>query len=58
MNVGQKIMQGIIDGRLAVAKCASDQDHACVIVWSSGAVEQIEALAQPDSGESTEIGGT
>lgn len=55
MNIGQKIMQGIIDGRLAVAKCASDPDHACIIVWSSGAAEQIEALAQPDTDELTGV---
>lgn len=46
-NIGQEIMEGIISGNLVHAKCAVDADHGCVCVWSSGAAEQIEALAQP-----------
>lgn len=47
MNIGQKIMEGIINGHLLKAKCSCDSDHECIVVWSSGAAEQIEALAQP-----------
>jgi hypothetical protein len=44
-NVGQKIMEGIIGHNLIRTECAENPEHNCVTVWSSGAAEQIEAMA-------------
>lgn len=43
--VGQKIIDLIIKGTLCHAKCAQDESHGCVVVWSSGADEQLDAIA-------------
>lgn len=39
-------MEGIINGNLLRAECAHDPEHGCITTWSSGAAEQIEALAR------------
>lgn len=38
--------EALIDklGSLFSAQCAHDENHNCVIVWSSGAAEQLEAI--------------
>jgi len=45
MNIGQKIMEGIVATNLVHGVCAESKEHGCVCVWSSGAAEQIEAMA-------------
>lgn len=40
--IGQQIIDLIIKGTLCHAKCAQDESHGCVVVWSSGADEQID----------------
>lgn len=53
MNIGQKIIDAIISGGLLRAECAECDNHQCVVIWSSGAAEQIEALvatAQAENG--------
>jgi hypothetical protein len=44
-HIGHKIMEGIIGHNLIKTECAHDSSHGCVTVWSSGAAEQIEAMA-------------
>ena len=44
MSIGQKIIDAIISGKLIHAECAECANHQCVVVWSSGAAEQIEAI--------------
>jgi uncharacterized protein (DUF1786 family) len=46
MTIGERIIDEIIKGTLLTGKCAHDDEHGCVIVWSSGAAEQIEAISQ------------
>ena len=56
MNIGQKIIDAIISGGLLHAECAECANHQCVVVWSSGAAEQIDALvasAQSENGTQT-----
>jgi hypothetical protein len=43
-SLGDQIIEQIIKGGLMSAQCAEDQNHPCIIVWSSGAAEQIEAI--------------
>lgn len=40
---GEQIINRIIEGSLLHAQCSHDETHGCVVVWSSGAAEQIEA---------------
>lgn len=44
MNIGTRIIDGIISAGLCHSQCADNQEHGCVVVWSSGAAEQIEAI--------------
>lgn len=44
MSIGHDIIDTIIKGGLCTATCAEHDEHSCVIVWSSGAAEQIEAM--------------
>lgn len=45
MKIGHKVIDGIIKGSLCHAKCAAESnEHSCVVIWSSGAAEQIEAM--------------
>jgi hypothetical protein len=44
MSIGTEVIDAIIRGGLCHAQCATNSDHGCVVVWSSGAAEQIEAL--------------
>lgn len=44
MNVGDFILDQIVMSRLFSPTCAENDDHACIIVWSSGAAEQLEAI--------------
>lgn len=37
------LMEILTNGGLFSAECAEDQSHGCVVIWSSGAQEQIEA---------------
>lgn len=45
MNTGQQIINAIIAGGLCKAHCSDNNAHSCVVVWSSGAAEQIEAFS-------------
>ncbi len=44
MNIGQEILDKITDSNLCAAICGHDDSHGTVIVWSSGAAEQLEAI--------------
>lgn len=39
---GEELIEKI--GSLFSAQCAHDDSHGCVVVWSSGAHEQLEAI--------------
>ena len=43
-ELAQDIIDKIIEGGLLHATCAEDKDHGCLVVWSSGAQEQIAAI--------------
>jgi len=43
-TIGALIIDRIIAGSLMHASCAHDPMHGCMVVWSSGAVEQLDAL--------------
>lgn len=38
------IIDQIISGKLFHAECAEDKNHPCIVIWSSQAEEQIEAM--------------
>ena len=42
----QRVIDTIISGNLVHAECAHNEHHNCILVWSSGAVEQIEAVLE------------
>lgn len=48
-TIGALIIDRIIAGKLMHASCAHDRDHECIVVWSSGAVEQLNALVAEHS---------
>jgi len=46
-TIGQSIIDSIIASKLLSAHCATEpRDHTCIIVWSSGAEEQLSALCE------------
>lgn len=55
MSAGQKVIDAIIGGGLFTAKCPHDGEHGCVVVWSSGAVEQIDAIIADQTRALTEL---
>lgn len=50
-TLGQQIIEAIISGSLCHATCAHDASHGCVVIWSSGAAEQIDALVASAAGQ-------
>ena len=44
MDVGNFILEQIVMNRLFSPVCSESDEHACIIVWSSGAAEQLEAI--------------
>lgn len=44
MNIGEKIMNQIIESSLVSAVCTENESHSIVLTWSSAAAEQLEAL--------------
>lgn len=45
MGLAQEIIDLIIPAKLLSARdCAEYEDHDCIVVWSSGAQEQIAAV--------------
>jgi hypothetical protein len=44
-------MDAIIGGGLLAPHCAHDKEHGVVMVWSSGAEEQIEAITDREVDE-------
>ncbi len=42
-EIAQEVIDLIISGQLLQPMCAEDAAHGCVVVWSSGAQEQIAA---------------
>lgn len=48
-TTGQRIIDAIITGKLCHASCAHDPNHGCIVVWSSGSAEQIDALANTET---------
>lgn len=51
-SIGEKIIDAIIRGGLCHAECAAEKDHPCVVVWSSGAADQIDAIISESRGGS------
>jgi len=47
--IGELIIDRVIAGKLMHATCAHDPEHGCAVVWSSGAVEQLNALVAEHS---------
>jgi hypothetical protein len=45
-TLGQHIIDEVIKGNLFTAVCAESDQHNCIIVWSSGAAEQLEAIVE------------
>jgi len=43
-SIGYQIIDRIISGKLLYAMCTTDDSHGCMVVWSSGAQEQLDAL--------------
>lgn len=43
-TIGTMIIDRIIAGTLLHATCVHSDEHRCLVVWSSGAAEQLEAL--------------
>lgn len=41
MEVAQELIDMIIDGVLLSSSCVEDDNHGCLVVWSSQAQEQI-----------------
>ena len=42
------LMDRIAEANLFAVKCAHNDDHTCIVVWSSGAEEQLEAAYGPE----------
>ena len=43
-ELAQEVIDKIIEGGLFKATCSEDENHGCLVVWSSGAQEQIAAI--------------
>ena len=43
-TTAEQVMLTIIQNNLLHAQCTIDPAHPCLVIWSSGAVEQIDAL--------------
>jgi hypothetical protein len=43
-ELAEEVIDKIIEGGLIKATCAEDKEHECVVMWSSGAQEQIAAI--------------
>lgn len=41
---GDQILKQVIDGNLFSVQCCENKDHPCIVIWSSGAAEQLEAI--------------
>ena len=52
--IAYKIIDAIIAENLLAARCAHDPSHGCLVVWSSAAAEQIDAIIQSASPVRTE----
>lgn len=48
MNVGDEIINKIVEGKLFTVGCAKCDESNCVVLWSSGASEQIEAMVKKE----------
>ena len=46
MNAAQEIIDLIIKSNLLHATCVENEDHGCLVVWSSGAQGQLAAYLQ------------
>jgi hypothetical protein len=44
MDVGNFILDQIVMSRLFSPTCSESDEHACIVVWSSGAAGQLEAI--------------
>ncbi len=42
-ELAEAIQNQVIESGLMHAECSESKEHGCVVVWSSGAVEQISA---------------
>jgi len=43
-ELAQEVIDKIIEGGLIKATCAENEQHGCLVAWSSGAQEQIAAI--------------
>ncbi len=44
MDVGNFILDQIVMSKLFSPMCSESDEHACIVVWSSGAAEQLDAI--------------
>jgi hypothetical protein len=43
-TIGDQIIATIVKNNLLHAECTVDRAHPCLVIWSSAAVEQLDAL--------------
>jgi len=43
-TIGEQIIAIIVKNNLMHAECTVDKAHPCLVIWSSAAVEQLDAL--------------
>jgi hypothetical protein len=43
-TIGEQIILTIVKNNLLHAECTVDKAHPCLVIWSSAAVEQLDAL--------------
>lgn len=53
-DIGQKIIDAIIAGGLCHTECTEGREHPGIVVWSSGAAEQLEAIIANANNNGTE----
>ena len=51
-TIGEQIIAIIVKNNLMHAECTVDKAHSCIVIWSSAAVEQIDALVADMKGGS------
>lgn len=47
-DIGQRIMEYIIDAGMVRADCVKDKEHGVLSVWSASTAEQIEAMVEEE----------
>lgn len=48
-TTAERLVDMMISASLFTAKCATDQSHGCVVVWSANALEQIQTFLEREA---------